>query len=81
MLESRVQSKKIKELEKEGWFVMKLTRTNKPGIPDLIALKPGDNIQFIEVKAKGGKPSALQLFMHKTLRALGFYVEIFEGKS
>lgn len=80
MLESKVQSKKIKELEKEGWFVLKLVRTNQNGIPDILALRPGPNVKFIEVKAPGKKPTPLQEFKHKVMRALGFSVEIFDGK-
>jgi hypothetical protein len=36
MTEQQIQSKKIKELEERGYYVIKLTKTNKNGIPDLI---------------------------------------------
>jgi hypothetical protein len=37
MKEQQVQAKKIKELEAQGYYVIKLTMTNKNGIPDLLA--------------------------------------------
>ena len=38
MTEQQIQSKRIKELEEQGYYVIKLIQTNKNGIPDLIAL-------------------------------------------
>lgn len=76
MLESKVQSKLIKSLEQNGWYVLKLIKTNKNGIPDLIALKP-DDVMFFEVKRKGEKASKLQQFRIKMLKKLGFKAEIF----
>ena len=35
MTEQQIQSKKIKELEAEGYYVIKLIKTNKNGIPDV----------------------------------------------
>ena len=37
MTEQQIQTKKIKELEGLGYYVIKLKLTNKNGIPDLIA--------------------------------------------
>ena len=36
---SKLQTLTIKNLEKNGYFVINLTRTNKNGIADLLALK------------------------------------------
>lgn len=68
MLESKVQSKYIKDLESRGYYVIKLSVTNKPGIPDIIALPPGCNAEFYEVKQKGKKPRPLQDFRMKEIR-------------
>ena len=51
MTEQQVQSKKIKELEAEGYYVLKLIKTNKNGIPDLLALHP--DTQGARIKAPG----------------------------
>ena len=44
--EQKVQTKRIKELEAEGYYVLKLVKTNKNGIPDLLALHPEKGILF-----------------------------------
>ena len=53
-----VKLKRInKELESKGYYVLKLIKTNKNGIPDLVALHPDKEVLFIEVKTKKGKVS------------------------
>jgi Holliday junction resolvase-like predicted endonuclease len=78
MLESKIQNKKIKELEKQGYYVIKLIVTNRPGIPDLIAIPPNSDVLFIEVKGPNGKVSKLQEFRHQELADKGIKVEIFK---
>ena len=75
MSEATYQKKLIKELEAEGYYVLKLIKTNKNGIPDLVALKP-DDVKFIEVKGKLTKVSELQKYRIKELKKLGFYATI-----
>jgi Holliday junction resolvase len=79
MTESKVQKKKIDELEAQGYYVIKLISTNKNGIPDLLALKKGCVPWFIEVKKKNGKASELQKYRIKELKKHGFIAEIFVG--
>lgn len=76
-LESLIQSRIIKRLEKDGWMVIKLGLTNMPGIPDLLALKDG-RARFIEVKRPGEKPRPLQEYRHRQLRENGFDVEVMD---
>jgi Holliday junction resolvase len=79
MKEQQIQSKKIKELEAQGYYVIKLINTNKNGIPDLIAIPPNSDVLFIEVKRPDGKVSKLQEYRHKELEEKGIKVEIFRG--
>ncbi len=78
MKEQQIQAKKIKELEAQGYYVIKLTVTNKSGIPDLIAIPPNSDVLFIEVKGPNGKVSKLQEFRHQELADKGIKVEIFK---
>lgn len=80
--EGKVQKKLIQQLEDEGYFVLKLMRTNVNGIPDLLALKAEPpEIRFIEVKAKGGRLSKLQQYIINKLRKHGFTAEVFKGEG
>lgn len=72
MTEQQYQKKIIDKYEKEGWFVLKLIKTNKNGIPDLLCLKRGETPLFIEVKAEKGIVSELQKYRIKELTDLGF---------
>lgn len=80
MKEQQIQSKRIKELEAEGYYVIKLINTNKNGIPDLIAIPPNSDVVFVEVKKPDGKLSKLQEFRLKELENHGVKVEVFKGK-
>jgi len=77
-LESKVQAKLIRRYEREGFFVVKLILTNKPGIPDLLLLKDGV-ASFVECKRHGEKARPLQEFRIKELRNLGFMVDVVNG--
>lgn len=81
MTEQQIQSKRIKQLEKEGYYVLKLIKTNKNGIPDLLALHPTKGILFSEVKTPTGKVSDLQKFRLNELRKHGFSIEVFRGEA
>jgi Holliday junction resolvase len=78
-LEQQIQRKKIAELEALGYYVIKLSVTNKNGIPDLIAIPPGSDVIFFEVKRPGEEPSPLQQYRRSELEKLGIKVETYKG--
>jgi len=78
MKESQVQSKKIKELEAQGYYVIKLIKTNKNGIPDLLAIPKNSDALFIEVKAANGKLSKLQEYRINELTDHGIKAEVYK---
>jgi hypothetical protein len=78
MKESQLQSKKIKELEAQGYYVIKLIKTNKNGIPDLLAIPPNSNIEFFEVKGPTGKLSKLQEYRIRELTEHGVKAEVYK---
>ena len=80
MLESKIQAKLIKSLEAQGYYVIKLSVTNKPGIPDILAIPPGSNVEFYEVKQPGKKPRPLQEYRIKEINENGFgTAKIYDG--
>lgn len=80
MTEQQIQSKLIKQLESEGYYVLKLSVTNKPGIPDLIAIPKNSDVKFIEVKRPGHKPRALQVYRIKELQNHGVSATWYNGE-
>jgi|TARA_R110000772_G_scaffold41779_1_gene97376 Holliday junction resolvase len=79
MTEQQIQSKRIKQLEKEGYYVIKLVKTNKNGIPDIVAIPPNTNVIFSEVKTPTGKVSTLQEYRLNELKEYGFRTEVYRG--
>ena len=79
MSEQQIQTKRIKQLESEGYYVIKLVKTNKNGIPDLIALHKQKGVLFVEVKTPKGQVSKLQQYRLDELKQQGFTTEIYRG--
>jgi Holliday junction resolvase len=79
MKEQQIQAKRIKQLEAEGYYVLKLIKTSKNGIPDLIAIKEGE-VLFSEIKTPKGKLSEIQKYRMKELESYGFKTELYNGE-
>jgi|TARA_R100000935_G_scaffold36522_1_gene57537 Holliday junction resolvase len=79
MTEQQIQNKRIKQLESKGYYVLKLTKTNKNGIPDLIAIPPNSMVIFSEVKTPKGVLSTLQKYRLKELEEHGCITEVYRG--
>ena len=77
MTEQQIQSKRIKQLEKEGYYVIKLIKTNKNGIPDVLAIPKDAQVIFSEIKTPKGKTSPIQEYRLKELKEHGFTTEIY----
>ena len=78
ILESKIQAKIIKRLESEGWFCVKLIKTNKNGIPDLVCFRNRET-KFIEVKQPNGKLSIIQKYRKDELEKQGFTVHVWSA--
>ena len=79
MREQQIQKKRIDQLEKEGYYVIKLIKTNKNGIPDVLAIPPDSPVIFSEIKTENGKVSKIQEYRLKELDGYGFTTEIYRG--
>ena len=54
-------------------------KTNKNGIPDLIAIPPESGVLFSEVKTPKGRLSELQKYRIKELEEHGIRTEVYRG--
>ena len=80
MLESKIQAKLIKQLEKDNYYVIKLGVTNKNGIADILAIPKNADVLFVEVKQKGKEPAPLQRFRAKELKEHGIKTRWYDGE-
>ena len=64
-----------------GGIAPKFVSPGYDGMPDRIVLVPGGHMAFVEVKAPGEKPRALQLARHEMLRRLGFKVYVLDDEQ
>ena len=80
MTEQQIQKKRIDQLEKEGFYVIKLVKTNKNGIPDVLGLHPDGRVIFSEIKTPSGKLSKIQEYRLKELGKYGFRTEVYRGE-
>ncbi len=79
MTEQQIQKKRIDQLEKEGYYVLKLIKTNKNGIPDVLAIPPNCEVIFSEIKTSTGRLSKIQEYRLKELEKHGFSTEVYRG--
>ena len=80
MLEKRIEQKLRKEVLKLGGLCEKWT-SGTSGWPDRIVLLPEGKLAFVETKAPGKKPRALQEHRHQQLRKLGYKVFTIDGED
>ena len=81
MLEKAIELKLVKEVGKNKGLCLKLVCAGFFGMPDRMVLLPKGKLGFVEVKAPGKKPRAMQIVRHKQLRALGFKVYVLDGEE
>ena len=79
MLESKIEKKLKKEVEKIGGFSLKFTSPGTAGVPDRLVLLPKGRLYFVELKAPGKKLRPLQLKRKEQLEALGFKVYVIDS--
>jgi len=79
MLESVIESRLRQEAKKRGGMALKFVSPGMNGVPDRIVLMPGGKMAFVELKAPGKVPRALQEKRIGQLRKLGFLVYVLDG--
>ena len=73
MLEKQIEKKVCEYAESLGWLHYKFKSMSNKAVPDRIFIK-GGVVLFVEFKAKGKRPSKLQLKVHEQFRAQGMNV-------
>jgi DNA anti-recombination protein RmuC len=81
MLERDVEAALVARVKKLGGLCEKFTSPSARSVPDRIVTLPGGRVVFVEVKAPGKKPNALQERDHARRRALGVRVLVIDTKD
>ena len=79
MNEKKIEQKLRDEVKRRGGLALKFVSPGFVGVPDRIVLMPDGNVGFVEVKAPGEVPRAIQVSVHKRLRRLGFKVFVLDN--
>ena len=79
MLESKIEKRLKRQVEKIGGLALKFTSPGMAGVPDRLVLLPKGRIAFVELKAPGKILRPLQLKRKEQLEALGFKVYVIDS--
>ena len=79
MNEKKIEQKLRDEVKRRGGLALKFVSPGFVGVPDRIVLMPDGNVGFVEVKAPGEVPRAIQVSVHKRFRRLGFKVFVLDN--
>lgn len=81
MREKEIENDLINKAKKRGGIALKFTSPGYDGVPDRLVLLPDSKMGFVEVKAPGKKPRALQIARMQMLRSLGFKAYVLDDKK
>lgn len=69
------------KIQQLGGVAMKFTSPGNDGVPDRIAILPGGQVWFIELKKDGEVPKKIQEWQMEQLRKMGCNVALITGKQ
>ncbi|MCI9047944.1 MAG: VRR-NUC domain-containing protein [Hungatella sp.] len=78
MREKEIEEKFRDAVKKAGGKAYKFVSPGNGGVPDRLAILPGGRIGFVELKAPGRKPTALQRVRIRELEDLGCQVMVLD---
>lgn len=81
MREKTIEQKLVQDAKSMGGIAVKMSCPGFDGMPDRLVLLPDGLLGFVEVKAPGKKPRALQAARHELLQNLGFKVYVLDDGS
>nr|WP_144461865.1 VRR-NUC domain-containing protein [Siminovitchia fortis] len=81
MREKDIENYLRNQVKKIGGIAYKFESPGNAGVPDRLVLLPGGRVHFVELKAPGKKPTALQLAQHRKINKLHSRVLIIDSKE
>ncbi len=78
MTEKQIEQTLVRKVKAMGGIAPKFVSPGFDGMPDRLVLFPGGRIAFVEVKAPGKKPRAIQTARHEMLQRMGFLVYVLD---
>ncbi len=81
MLEKDIEQRFVRYAKLKGCTAYKFSSPNRRGVPDRMVVGPNGLLFFIEFKAPGRQPSALQEREMQRLRDYGFPVYLIDKKG
>lgn len=81
MRERDIEKKLRLETKKRGGLAMKFVSPGLVGVPDRIVVLPEGKIGFVELKAPGQEPTAIQNQRMTQLRKLGCLVHVLDQRE
>ena len=81
MREQEIELQLVRAVKNMGGRAVKFMSPGFDGMPDRLVLLPGGKCGFVEVKAPGKKPRALQRVRHEMLKGLGFKAYVLDAKE
>ena len=79
MLESKIEKRLKREVEKISGLCLKFTSPGMSGVPDRLVLLPKGRIYFVELKAQRKTLRPLQIKRKEQLENLGFKVYVIDS--
>lgn len=79
MREAEIEKKLVSEVKKRGGLAPKLVSPGYDGMPDRLVLLPDGKMAFVELKAPGRTPRALQFRRIRELVSLGYGVFVVDS--
>lgn len=81
MRERNIERYLREEIKSIRGIAFKWVSPGNSGVPDRIVIVPGGRVVFVELKAPGKKPTALQHVQQERLRALGCDVRVIDSRE
>lgn len=81
MQESTIEAYLRDRVKALGGKAYKFVSPGNVGVPDRLVCLPGGRVVFVELKAPGKKPTALQNTQQRRLAELGFLVLTLDSKK